>query len=75
MGHCTWDTSAKGDGAETLPGELSTLGEHRAQCTARSAGLASLQCNAGQMLGFMSTRLVTVAALVSVVVVLWLVWA
>jgi hypothetical protein len=70
-----WETSAKGEGAETLPGELSTLGEHKAHCTARSAGWASLQCNAGQALGFMSARLVTVAALVSTVVVLWLVWA
>jgi hypothetical protein len=69
-----WDTSAHGDGADTRPAEMSTLGEHRVQCTARSGRWVTMRCAAGQVLGFVSTRLVTTTALVMCLVLAWLVW-
>jgi len=69
-----WETSAKGEDGSTCPGELSTLGEHRAQCSARSGRWAALCNGVGQALGFVSARRVTMAALVFAVAVLWWIW-
>jgi hypothetical protein len=44
--------------------DLEVLGEHVAQCSAANGRLAALQCGAGHMLGFVSTRLVTTGAVV-----------
>lgn len=69
-----WDTSARGEGADMPPGDLFTLGQHRAQCTARSVRLAALRCGLGDVMGFVSARLVTSAALLLAVAVLWWTW-
>ena len=70
-----WDTSARGEGADMPPGELLSLGQHRAQCMARSGRLAALRCGAGDMMGFVSARLVTSAALLLALALLWRAWA
>lgn len=71
-----WSTSTYAQTAETTPAELATLGEHAAQCTARSGRLVALQCGATRIQGFVAARLVTtlllLVALVGTALLMWL---
>lgn len=69
-----WDTAASGEDADTRPFELSTLGEHRAQCAVPNPRWTTLRCGAGQVMGFVSSRLVTTSAVLLSVAVLWWTW-
>jgi hypothetical protein len=65
-----WSTASFGDAADTSPMELSELGEHLQHCSARSGKWARLRCAAESMNGFVSTRLVTTLALLSLPILL-----
>jgi hypothetical protein len=65
-----WSTASFGDAADTSPMELFDLGEHLQHCSARSGRWARLRCAAESMNGFISTRLVTTLALLSLPILL-----
>ena len=65
-----WSTATFGDAVDTSPLELSDLGEHLQHCSARSGHWARLRCAAESMNGFVSTRLVTTLALLSLPILL-----
>ena len=65
-----WSTASFGDAADTSPMELSDLGEHLQHCSARSGHWARLRCAAESMNGFVSARLVTTLALLSLPILL-----
>ncbi len=65
-----WSTASFGDTADTSPMELSELGEHLQHCSAQSGRWARLRIAAESMNGFVSTRLVTTLALLSLPILL-----
>jgi hypothetical protein len=65
-----WSTASFGDAADTSPMELSDLGEHLQHCSTRSWHWARLRIAAESMNGFVSTRLVTTLALLSLPILL-----
>jgi hypothetical protein len=69
-----WATSCDGEAAQTAPMELAALGEHTAECSATSGRMAAVQCGAGQVLGFVTARLVTTVAVLVVLIVAGLMW-
>ena len=64
----SWSTASFGDAAETSPMELSVLGEHLQHCSATPGPLVRLRIVAETMNGFVSARLVTTLALLSVLI-------
>jgi hypothetical protein len=70
MANPRWSTASFGDAADTSPMELSDLGEHLQHCSARSSYWARLRYAAESMNGFISTRLVTSLALLSLPILL-----
>ena len=70
MATSLWSTASFGDAADTSPMELSDLGEHLQHCSARSGRWVRLRCAAESMNGFVSTRLVTTLALLSLPILL-----
>ena len=60
-----WSTSCFGDAAQTSPMELSALGEHLQHCSATPRPLMRLRCVVEAMNGFVSARLITTTALLS----------
>lgn len=69
-----WATSSHGEAAQTRPVDLATLGEHTASCSSANGKLAAVRCGAGSLLGFVSTRLVTTAALLALAIATVLIW-
>jgi hypothetical protein len=69
-----WSTSSHGEAANTHPVDLATLGEHRAHCISGNSRLAAMRCGAGSLLGFVSARLVTSAAVLAIVITALLIW-
>lgn len=63
--HC-WSTASDGSSADTLPGELSALGEHLGSCQSTHWRLLTLHCAAQTLRGFMAARFVTTVVLVTV---------
>lgn len=61
-----WSTASGEDSADTLPGDLSALGEHLDNCQSTHRRLLTLHCAAQSMRGFMATRFVTTVVLVVV---------
>jgi hypothetical protein len=70
MAHPRWSTASFGDAADTSPMELSDLGEHLQHCSTRSGRWARLRFAAESMNSFISTRLVTTLALLSLPILL-----
>ncbi|MBK6853977.1 MAG: hypothetical protein IPG93_20940 [Burkholderiales bacterium] len=70
-----WATSSHGEAAQTRPVDLATLGEHTAHCSSTNGRLASMRCGAGSLLGFVSARLVTTAALIGLLIAAVLMWS
>jgi hypothetical protein len=70
MANPRWSTASFGDAADTSPMELSDLGEHLQHCSARSGQWARLRIAVESMNGFVSTRLVTTLALLSLPILL-----
>lgn len=54
-----WTTSSFGDSADTLPMELSALGEHLHACKGSHGPLVAVHCIAEALTGFLSARIVT----------------
>ena len=54
-----WATASFGHDADTLPVELSALGEHLGQCQGQRGRLFSLQCLAEATHGLLVSRFVT----------------
>lgn len=71
--HC-WSTASDGRSADTLPGDLTALGEHLDHCQSTNRHLLALHCSAQTMLGFMAARFVTTVVLFVVFlgVIIWL---
>jgi hypothetical protein len=69
-----WVTSSHGEAAQTRPVDLATLGEHTAHCSSANGKLAAMRCGAGSLLGFVSARLVTTAAVLAIVITALLIW-
>jgi hypothetical protein len=69
-----WDTASEGDDAHTKPGDLATLGAHKAQCSTASGRWVALRMGAGQLGGFLSARLVSTAAVLAALVAALLIW-
>jgi hypothetical protein len=67
-----WRTASFSHAPDTSPMELSELGEHLEHCSARSARLTMLRIVAESVHGFISTRLVTTLALLSLPILLML---
>ena len=61
-----WATASDGSAADTLPGELSALGEHLGNCQSTHSNLLGLHCAAQSLRGFMAARFVTTVVLVTV---------
>jgi hypothetical protein len=61
----SWSTSCFGDATQTSPMDLLALGEHLHHCSATPRPLMRLRCAAESMNGFVSARLVTTLALLS----------
>ena len=55
----SWATASFGHDADTLPMELSALGEHLDHCKGAHGRLFTFQCVAETLNGFLSARLVT----------------
>ncbi len=55
----SWATASFGHDADTLPVELSALGEHLGQCQGQRGRLFSLQCMAEATHGLLASRFVT----------------
>jgi hypothetical protein len=55
----TWITSSFGHAADTLPVELSALGEHYDVCRTLSGPLFALRCAGEAVHRFVSTRVLT----------------
>lgn len=60
-----WSTASFDDSADTLPIELSALGEHLNQCKGSHGWLFALQCAAQSIEGFVAARFVTTLAVVA----------
>jgi hypothetical protein len=69
-----WATSSHGEAASTHPVDLATLGEHTAHCSSGNSRLAAVRCGAGSLLGFVSSRLVTSAAVLAIAITALLIW-
>ncbi|MEY2688402.1 MAG: hypothetical protein RL375_2600 [Pseudomonadota bacterium] len=69
-----WATSSHGEAANTHPVDLATLGEHTAHCSCANGRLAAMRCGAGSLLGFVSARLVTSAAVLALIGAALLIW-
>ncbi len=54
-----WATASFGHDADTLPVELSALGEHLGQCQGQRGRLFSLRCLAEATHGMLASRFVT----------------
>jgi hypothetical protein len=69
-----WSTACGGRTADTLPGDLSALGEHLDNCQNTHRHFLTLHLAAQTMRGFMAARFVTTVVLVAVVlgVNIWL---
>ncbi len=59
-----WATSAYPDAADTLPGDLTALGDHVATCSGSRSRWFSLQCAAEAAHAFIAARFVTTLAIV-----------
>jgi hypothetical protein len=70
MGTPFWSTASFGNAADTSPMELSELGEHLQHCSAQSGLWARLRCGAESVNAFVSTRLITTLALLSLPILL-----
>ena len=66
--HPCWSTSSLPFEPESLPRELSALGEHLDQCRVLSGRLFPLRCWADTALRFVSSRLVTTAVVITALV-------
>lgn len=72
----SWETSSYGESPETTPMQLSALGEHLSHCSRPHGRLAALQWTAEVVHAFVLGRLVTtVAAVLAVLGVAWLIWS
>ncbi len=69
-----WATSSYSETAQTSPMELAALGEHKAQCSAQSGRVVAVRCGAARVLGFVTARLVTTAAVGAALAGAWLMW-
>jgi hypothetical protein len=69
-----WATSSHGEAAQTRPADLLTLGEHTAHCSNCNGRIAAVRCGAGSLLGFVSARLVTTAAVLALTIAAVLIW-
>jgi hypothetical protein len=65
--HC-WSTASDGRSTDTLPGDMSALGEHLDNCQSTHRHLLTLHCAAQTMRGFMAARFVTTVVLVVIFV-------
>jgi len=61
----SWSTASFGDAADTLPLELSALGEHLDVCRGARGRMFTLHCFAERMHGFVAPRLVTTLVVVA----------
>lgn len=71
--HC-WSTASDGRSTDTLPGDLSALGEHLDNCQSTHRHILALHCATQSMRGFMAARFFTtvVLAVVFLGVNIWL---
>lgn len=60
----SWSTASFSDTADTLPGDLSALGEHLELCRGSRGRLFAFKCFAGSMNGFVAARFVTTLVVV-----------
>lgn len=63
-----WSTASFGDNADTLPMELSALGEHLDLCKGSRGRLFGLHCVAQTMHGFLAARFVTTLVLAALLI-------
>ena len=63
-----WSTASFGDTADTLPMELTVLGDHLRQCKGAHGHLFALQCAAQHMEGFVAARLMTSLVVVALLI-------
>lgn len=64
----SWSTASFGDAADTLPLDLSALGEHLVLCRRSRGRLFALHCVAQSMHGFVAARFVTTVVVMSLVI-------
>jgi len=71
-----WATSSYGQGTDTTPMQLSTLGEHLAHCSQPGGRLGALRTGCQALHGFLLGHLVTTATVVLVAAgAAWLMWS
>jgi hypothetical protein len=63
-----WTTASFGGSAETLPVELSALGDHLGACKGSSGHLFALRCASANMLGFALSRFITTGVAIATLV-------
>jgi hypothetical protein len=59
-----WSTACDDRSTDTLPGDLSALGEHLDHCQSTHRHLLTMHCMALSMRGFVEARFVTTVVLV-----------
>lgn len=67
----TWATATPREPADSLPMELSALGDHFDHCTALCGPAQALRRGAGLLQGAVAARTVTAVALIALVCALW----
>ncbi len=60
--HC-WSTASNSQSTDTLPGDLSALGEHLYHCQKIHRHVLTLHCVAQSLRGFLAARFVTTVVL------------
>jgi hypothetical protein len=70
MASPVWSTASFGDAAQTSTMDVCHLGEHLQHCSARTGHWAWLRCAAESMNVFVSARLVTSLAVMSLLLAL-----
>jgi hypothetical protein len=69
----SWDTSSESPSHHTPQSEWAALGDHAAQCASTGGRWGAVRSGAGQVFGFVSSRLVTTGALLAIALTaLWL---
>ncbi len=63
-----WSTASFGDAAETLPKELSILGEHLKRCRGPRGRWFDLQCTAETLNGFVAAHFVTTLVAIALLI-------
>jgi hypothetical protein len=67
----TWATATPHEPSDSLPMELSALGDHFQQCAALCGPAQALRRGAGRLQSAVAARTVTAAALIALVCALW----